>query len=106
MTALYISAHFTEREGDQAGTVAEDRRQREQMLALSQVEANSPLLLCWKKGSRMIKDNYKSCAGAGSPGDGEKPRGCRTAGRQGVKSNQKEKYEVKPPEEDFFSNQR
>ena len=54
----------------------------------------------------MIKDNYKSCAGAGSPGDGEKPRGCRTAGRQGVKSNQKEKYEVKPPEEDFFSNQR
>ena len=40
MTALYISAHFTEREGDQAGTVAEDRRQREQMLALSQVEAD------------------------------------------------------------------
>ena len=52
MTALYISAHFTEREGDQAGTVAEDRRQREQMLALSQVEADSPLL------SRMIKENY------------------------------------------------
>ena len=49
MTALYISAHFTEREGDQAGTVAEDRRQREQMLALSQVEADSPLLLCWKR---------------------------------------------------------
>ena len=45
MTALYKSAHFTEREGDQAGTVAEDRRQREQMLALSQVEADSPLLL-------------------------------------------------------------
>ena len=44
--SLYISAHFTEREGDQAGTVAEDRRQREQMLALSQVEADSPLLLC------------------------------------------------------------
>ena len=43
--SLYISAHFTEREGDQAGTVAEDRRQREQMLALSQVEADSPLLL-------------------------------------------------------------
>ena len=50
----------------------------------------------------MIKDNYNSCAGAGSPGDGEKPRGCWTAGSQGVKSNQKEKYEVKPPEEDFF----
>ena len=46
MTALYTSVHFTEREGDQAGTVAEDRRQREQMLALSQVEADSPLLLC------------------------------------------------------------
>ena len=54
----------------------------------------------------MIKDNYNSCAGASSPGDGEKPRGCWTAGRQGVKSNQREKYEVKPPEEDFFSNQR
>ena len=50
----------------------------------------------------MIKDNYNSCAGASSPGDGEKPRGCRTAGRQGVKSNQKEKYEVKPPEKDLF----
>ena len=45
MTALYKSVNFTEREGDQAGTVAEDRRQREQMLALSQVEADSPLLL-------------------------------------------------------------
>ena len=50
----------------------------------------------------MIKDNYNSCAGAGSPGDGEKPRGCRTAGSQGVKANQKEKYEVKPPEKDHF----
>ena len=47
--SLFISAHFTEREGDQAGTVAEDRRQREQMLALSQVEADFPLLLCWKR---------------------------------------------------------
>ena len=47
MTALYTYLlTFTEREGDQAGTVAEDRRQREQMLALSQVEADSPLLLC------------------------------------------------------------
>ena len=71
--SLFISAHFTEREGDQAGTVAEDRRQREQMLALSQVEAEYILyncagkgrgrqtLLnhCARKGSRMIKDNYK-----------------------------------------------
>merc|ERR1719422_1647344 len=65
------------REGDQAGTVAEDRRQREQMLALSQVLARQVM-----EKSRVV------------------------AGRQGVKSNQKEKYEVKPPEEDFFSNQR
>ena len=50
----------------------------------------------------MIKDNYNSCAGAGSPGDGEKPRGCRTAGRQRVKSNQLEKFEGKPPEKDLF----
>ena len=46
--SLYLLT-FTEREGDQAGTVAEDRRQREQMLALSQVEADFPLLLCWKR---------------------------------------------------------
>ena len=48
MTALYTSVHFTEREGDQAGTVAEDRRQREQMLALSQVEADSSIFVLEK----------------------------------------------------------
>ena len=48
MTALFTSVHFTEREGDQAGTVAEDRRQREQMLALSQVEADSSIFVLEK----------------------------------------------------------
>ena len=56
--------------------------------------------------SGAVHDPQQCCAGVGSPGDGEKPRGCWTAGSQGVKSNQKENHEVKPPEKDFFSNQR
>ena len=79
---------FAEREGEQGATVTEDRRQREQMLALSQVFTILPTnnqdltdnhsfteninnFLAWH-----ISLNENCCAGSGTSSDGEKSSSC------------------------------